>query len=233
MASTLVVLASLAVIAIAWLSQQRLTAKPWLEQGATQDMRDAATSWPAAKVGLGVFLAVVGTLFGLCLSAYSIRMGGSDWRPLPNSGLLLFNTVLLLVSSAALQWAKTAAGRGELDGVKVCLGAGAIFALGFLAGQAVLWRQLTDAGYLLAANPANAFFYLITGLHGLHLAGGLVALGRTADRVRSGSDGAGLRLSVALCATYWHFLLLVWLVLLVVLTGWAGDFASVCRQWLA
>ncbi len=73
-------------------------------------------------------------------------------------------------------------------------------------------------GYFLSSNPANVFFYLVTALHGLHVAGGLVALGRTGAPVSgvttSVRDARGA-LSVELCATYWHFLLLVWLVLLV------------------
>jgi cytochrome c oxidase subunit 3 len=36
-------------------------------------------------------------------------------------------------------------------------------------------------------------------------------------------------LSVGLCATYWHFLLLVWLVIFALLTGWADDFIAICR----
>jgi Heme/copper-type cytochrome/quinol oxidase, subunit 3 len=48
------------------------------------------------------------------------------------------------------------------------------------------WQQLNAAGYFLAANPANAFFYLLTGVHGLHLLGGLVALALTADKVWRG-----------------------------------------------
>jgi cytochrome c oxidase subunit 3 len=72
----------------------------------------------------------------------------------------------------------------------------------------------------LTANPAAAFFYLITGVHGLHILGGQVALGRTMDKAWQGVAVSKVRLSVELCATYWHFLLFVWLVLfgLLVLT---------------
>jgi cytochrome c oxidase subunit 3 len=62
-------------------------------------------------------------------------------------------------------------------------------------------------------NPAIAFFYLITGLHGLHMLGGLVAWGRTASTMNDDADLSRLRLSIELCAVYWHFLLAVWLVL--------------------
>ena len=77
-------LAVIAVIAGWWLSQQRLTAKPWLEEGPVGDFpgTDAMTV-PAAKIGLGVFLAVVGSLFALFISAYSMRMSMGDWRALP------------------------------------------------------------------------------------------------------------------------------------------------------
>ena len=79
-----------------------------------------------------------------------------------------------------------------------------------MVGQLVAWRQLGAAGYFLATNPANTFFYLLTALHGLHVFGGLVALGRTGERCGGGDD---VRLSVELCAIYWHFLLVVWLLL--------------------
>jgi cytochrome c oxidase subunit 3 len=97
-----------------------------------------------------------------------------------------------------------ARGRSVLAGVSRRPGAG-------LAGAAA-------AGYFAAANPAGSFFYLVTAIHGLHMLGGLVAL---AAPLRKPSPWMGstpqavsaLRLSVELCATYWHFLLLVWLVL--------------------
>ena len=85
----------------------------------------------------------------------------------------------------------------------------------------------------MAANPANAFFYLLTGVHGLHLVGGLVALGRTADKVWRSFAVNQVRSSVQLCAVYWHFLLALWLVLFGLLTPWVGEFAVICRQLLS
>jgi cytochrome c oxidase subunit 3 len=84
----------------------------------------------------------------------------------------------------------------------------------------------------VASNPANSFFYLITAAHGLHLMGGLVALGRTTAKVWRGAEMTQVRLSVELCTIYWHFLLLVWLVLLGLLTGWTDDFVDICRRLL-
>src|SRR5207249_2168831 len=163
----------------------------------------------------------------------SMRLNLTDWRALPVPRLLWFNTGVLIVSSVALQWAYMAARRNDLDGVVVGLFAGGASAVTFLVGQLLVWQQLNVAGYFLASNPANAFFYLITAAHGLHLIGGLVALGRTTARMWRGVEMIQLRLSVELCAIYWHFLLLVWLVLLGLLTGWTENFVDICRQLLS
>jgi cytochrome c oxidase subunit 3 len=227
-------MAGLAAIAGWWLSRQGLTAKPWLEQGVTVDLREEGpSSPPAAKIGLGVFLAVVGSLFALFISAYSMRMTMVDWRALPIPRLLWFNTAVLVLSSVALQGAQVAARRNDLNGVIVGLCAGGASAVTFLVGQLLAWRELSIAGYFLASNPANSFFYLITAVHGLHLMGGLVALGRTTAKVWYGAPVTEVRLSVELCAIYWHFLLLVWLVLLGLLTGWTDNVIDICRQLLS
>jgi cytochrome c oxidase subunit 3 len=230
-----VFLAVIGVIAGWWLSHQRLMARPWLEVDSIGDI----PAWPGspipvAKIGLGLFLAVVGCLFALLVSAYFMRIDiaattGTVLRAMPVPGLLWMNTAMLVVSSIALQCAQIAAKRGETDTLRGGLLIGAVSALVFLAGQLLVWRQLADAGYFAASNPANAFFYLLTGVHGLHVAGGLVALGKTITKVWSGVAMPRLRLSVWLCTVYWHFLLLIWLIILALLTGWADDFIVICR----
>jgi cytochrome c oxidase subunit 3 len=104
-----------------------------------------------------------------------------------------------------------------MDGVRIGLVAAGIFTFCFLAGQLWVWQQLNASGYFVAANPANDFFYLLTAVHGLHLLGGLVAWGRTTAKVWRGIEVGKVRLSVELCAMYWHYLLLVWLVVFAVL----------------
>ncbi|RWM14214.1 MAG: cytochrome-c oxidase [Mesorhizobium sp.] len=216
-----------------WLSHQRLMAKPWLEQGAIGDIIGLeGSALPTAKIGLGVFLAVVGCLFALFTSAYFMRMALSDWQALPLPRVLWFNTGVLVLSSVALQCASVAARRGQIDTVRLGLVTAGLTALGFLIGQLVAWRELTADGYLLTANPANSFFYLITGMHGLHILGGLVGLSRTTAGAWNGTPPERLRLSVELCAMYWHFLLFVWLAIFALLAGWAATFIEICRQLL-
>lgn len=193
----------------------QLTEKPWAPiQGNVVDLRDgSAFSVPAATLGLRVFIAVVTVLFSLLIIAYGSRMEFEDWRPGPQPSLLWLNTAMLVLSSVAMQWARIAARRGEIDHVTIGLIAGGIFAVGFLGGQILAWRELNMMVAFDITNPAIGFFYLITALHALHLLGGLVVWGRTTAKVFLGIDVIHVRLSVELCTVYWHFLLLVWLVL--------------------
>ncbi len=187
-----------------------LTVKPWLTAQGTVELRDKAA---ARKLALKVFLAIVTVLFMLLVVAYARRMAYEDWRPSPQLGLLWANTFALVLSSVALQWALFSARRGQTDGMRVAFLAGGAFTVVFLVGQILAWRQLGTMAYFDVTNPAIAFFYLITGLHGLHLLGGLVAWGRTFTKVWGDFDPAKIRHSVELCTLYWHYLLGVWLVL--------------------
>ena len=189
-----------------------LLEKPWTVQGVVDD-RHGAISLPAVTLGLRMFLAVVTVLFSLLVVSYSERMTVGDWHQLPKPGLLWLNTALLVLSSAGLHWAQVNVRRGQMDGVKTGLLTGGVFAFAFLIGQLLASRQLAALGYFAAANPALAFFYLLTAVHGLHLLGGLVAWGRTSAKVWRGYAAVDVRLSVELCAVYWHFLLVIWLVL--------------------
>jgi cytochrome c oxidase subunit 3 len=215
---TLLVFAVLVAIAAWWLARQGLAARPWLEgQAAAELAAPGVPPLPTARIGLGIFMAVATLLLSLLVSAYAMRMEMADWRPLPQPLLLWANTFVLVLSSLALHWAARAARRGNRAGVQDGLLAGGLTALLFLAGQLLAWRQLAAAGYRPATNPADAFFYLITTVHGLHLLGGLAALGRAGARLARGTTTTRLRLSVELCATYWHFLLLAWLCLFALL----------------
>ena len=211
---TLLFLFAAAAAAAWWLFRQGLADKPWLESGPAGHIPDSGASpMPAAKIGLGVFLVVAGSLLVLLVSAYTMRMGMEDWRPMPWPQLLWANTGVLVLSSVALHRARAASHREDLDGVRSWLLVGGLAAVAFLLGQILAWKHLAAAGYRLATNPADAFFYLITAAHGLHVLGGLAALGRTGAKLRRGASLEDLRLGVELCATYWHFLLGVWILL--------------------
>jgi cytochrome c oxidase subunit 3 len=225
MTAVLIALVVVAGLSGWWLSHQRLMSKPWMESGLDNvvDGTDRV-GFPKSKVGLIVFLAIVGFLFALFTSGHFMRQELADWRTLPLPRVLWVNTGLLILGSISLQRALFLARKHDMVGLRFWLGAACIVTAGFLLGQMLAWQQLAANGFVLAANPANSFFYLLTGLHGLHIFGGLVALGRATVSARSDAVSlAKLQLSIDLCALYWHFLLFVWVVLVVVMLGWARD----------
>lgn len=192
--------------------------KPWMpEQGGSPSQpqfdQSSGFSLPKETVGLRVFLMVATSLFLLFIVSYRLRMNYEDWRPLAEPWQLWLNTGLLLLSSVALQWARVAAGKGNMPGVRMGMQVGGMLTIAFFAGQAWAWQHLNSLGYFIRENPANSFFYLITAVHGLHLVGGLVAWWRTSSKIRRGADVADIRLSIELCSVYWHYLLVVWFVL--------------------
>jgi len=168
----------------------------------------------AGRVGLLLFLTTASILFLMLVSAYMVRQGLPDWRSLPLPKILGGNTVLLLLSSGAFEWARRSSRRRELQSTRVLLLVAGVLAVLFLVGQLFAWRQLSAAGYLLSTHPASSFFYLMTAFHGLHVFGGLVAWGWTTIQTWRQGATAQTQGRTELCAFYWHFLLLIWLVIL-------------------
>jgi cytochrome c oxidase subunit 3 len=161
---------------------------------------------------LRVLLTSITVVLSLFVIAYSDRMGVADWHPLPEPWLLWLNTGVLVLSSVAMQRGVNAARELQIESVKYNLLAAGGCAFAFLVGQLFVWQQLIALGFFAAANPANAFFYLLTAVHGAHLLGGLVAWFRVVRRFGRAPDTVKLRQSMEMCATYWHYLLIVWLV---------------------
>ena len=204
---------------------RKFTAKPW-EANAPISAADAHEEGferpPAAKVGLRIFLAVITSLFALFISAYYIRMGGghgadapvNDWRAIAEAPVLWLNTAILVLASIAMQWARSAVASGDARRTHNALLIGGLCTAGFLIGQLLAWRQLHASNAFSMANPAVAFFYLLTAVHGLHLLGGLYVWARSYMRLRwLRAETIDVRLSIELCSVYWHYLLLVWVVL--------------------
>ncbi|HWP10541.1 MAG TPA: cytochrome c oxidase subunit 3 [Ramlibacter sp.] len=224
----LVFLSVLMAVIVWWLFRQTIDVQPWQAQVAVAEL-GAAAARPAAKTALWVFLGVATSLFVLFVSAYAMRLSLADWNPLPRPRLLMLNTVLLVCASLAMEWTVHAARRADQDDVRRGLWASGLLTFGFLAGQLIVWKQLNDAGYFVSASAATAFFYLLTAVHGLHVLGGLVAWARASARAWRGTDPARTRLAVELCATYWHFLLAVWVVLYALLVS-EGVGLAICSS---
>ncbi len=210
---TLIFLGIIMATVIVWLLRQTFNTQPWISEAADNEVSGASMDTNTKAVALTVFLAVATSVFALFISAYTIRMEEPDWRPITEPTLLWANTLMLILASIAYHWTRGAAVKGIDSRVKPGLTVAGVLTVLFLIGQLVAWQQLNAAGYYLDLNPANAFFFLLTAVHGLHMLGGLWVWARSTMKVWTGADSDSVRLSIELCTVYWHFLLLVWIVL--------------------
>ena len=193
-----------------------LTQKPWEESQAKIDNEhDGKTlNLSKYKLGLRTIMVVSTILFSLFIVAYSDRMLVHDWRSMPEPWVLWLNTVILILSSIVFHFTKIASDKNQINKVKNGLYLSGFLAYFFLFGQLIAWYQLMNLGFYATSNVANAFFYLFTALHGLHLIGGLYFWTRTtSDFKRDKYRISNMQHKIELCAIYWHFLLIVWLVL--------------------
>jgi cytochrome c oxidase subunit 3 len=171
-------------------------------------------------------VAAISMSFAALTSALIVRQGtGMDWKPFVLPPILYFNTAVLLISSFTLQHARNQIAGAAADipsetrllsharkWLYVTLG----LALVFVLGQTLAWRSLAAQGLFLATSPSSSFFYVFTGLHGLHVLGGVLGLlyaGR--GLTRKLPTAVANRLSVA--AVYWHFMGILWVYLLLII----------------
>jgi cytochrome c oxidase subunit III len=194
-----------------------------------------------ARLGLVVGLSGIAMIFISFTSAYIVRQGLPtldprtnallhDWFPVPLPRLLLLNSVVLLISSVTMELARRQAARkacvqfSSIPGVSVdakgempWLALTVVLGLSFLAGQWMAWRELAANGFYVASSPSSSFVYLLTGMHGVHLFGGVVALlsAGFASLLRRSADSQTILVDVT--GWYWHFMAVLWVYILCLL----------------
>jgi len=193
-----------------------------------------------ARLGLVIGLTGIVMIFISFSSAYVVRQGLPtldprtnallhDWFPVPLPRLLLLNTVVLLISSVTMELARRQAARRALarfSSVSGAIGAKeeiswlaltVVLGLGFLTGQWMAWRELAAGGFYVGSSPSSSFVYLLTGMHGVHLFGGVVALlaAGVASVLRRPADSQSIAVDVT--GWYWHFMAALWIYILCLL----------------
>jgi len=162
-------------------------------------------------------LAAILMFFMALTSSFIVRKGlGGDWRPFRLPAILWLNTLVLLASSVTIEMARWQHNMAAFAAFRRWWALTTGLGLLFLVGQLVAWRQLAAQGVYLASNPANSFFYVLTGAHGLHLLGGILALLYVAFRAW---QHARISQSTAaeLTSIYWHFMDGLWVFLFLLL----------------
>jgi cytochrome c oxidase subunit III len=187
--------------------------------GGGGEPRDWSVPPRAYHTGMWMALAAITMLFAAFTSAMVVRKGlGGDWVRTGLPRILYLNTAVLLMSSLTFEWARGALRSGQDERFRSQLYVTLALGIAFIAGQLIAWRELAHRGVYLATNPSSSFFYLLTGAHGLHLLGGIVALGYLVFRARKLAESLKGRAAVDVTALYWHFMDGLWIYILIILS---------------
>lgn len=179
----------------------------------------------AGVFGMGLFLASLGMLFAASLIGYlviriQLPYWPEDLPPLPR--VLWISTLLLAISSATMQIAVNAARGDRQRELRRMMIITTVLAAMFLVFQAAAWTFWLEeiAARWNTSQPyrwALSSFYVLTGLHALHVVGGVIPMIVVTRRAVAGRYASGRYQGVQCCAMYWHFLGAVWVVLFLVL----------------
>jgi len=193
-----------------------LSEKPWEDsQKEIDNQHDGKTlALSKAKLGVRTIMVVSTVIFSLFVVSYSDRMLVHDWRSLSEPWLLWINTAILIFTSFVFHKTKVLSDKNEFEKTKNYLLLVGFLTFAFITGQLLVWQHYVNLGQYVSTNPANAFFYLFTALHGLHVLGGLFFWGRATTKLFTKNYNVlKIKQAIELCAIYWHFLLIVWFIL--------------------
>ena len=193
-----------------------ITQKPWeASQAALDNEHDGKTLTDSkAKLGVRTVMVVSTVIFSLFVISYSDRMLIHDWRSLSEPWLLWINTGILILTSIIFNKTKALANSNEFEKTKNSLLVVGFLTFAFITGQILVWQHYINLGHYASSNPANAFFYVLTALHSLHILGGLYFWAKVTKKLfKENYNIYKIKHNIELCVLYWHFLLIVWLVL--------------------
>jgi cytochrome c oxidase subunit III len=177
------------------------------------------SSFPVSRAQLATWLVMTGVtmLFAGLSSAYVVLRGSPAWQTIELPPLLWVNTLVLIASSVTLEIARFSVKRDRQRDVSLWLGFSAVLGIAFLTGQLVVWRELVHAGVYLPSTLHSSFFYVLTSVHGLHIIGGIIALGFVFQAGVRGRLSPASHEPLKLGALYWHFMDAVWISLFLLL----------------
>lgn len=174
-----------------------------------------------SESGIWIALFAITMSFAAFTSALFIRQASTDWTHIGAPRIMFASTAVLLLSSLLMEMSRRGFDGKPASEIKVprkgqmLLAATLLLGLAFVGGQYMAWRDLAAQGLYLATNPNSSFFYLLTGVHALHVLGGIAALAYLL--LLLAARGSVRRNLVNGVVVYWHFMAALWLYLLVVI----------------
>ncbi len=168
------------------------------------------------KFALWIFIVTVIMLFAAWTSGYIVRKAEGNWLNFELPYMMYYSTAVLLLSSVTMHWAYVSAKRDNLDSIKIALLVTSFLGLMFLVFQIFSFNELVSNNVWFGgkkSNPSGSFLYVLSGMHGLHIVGGIVFLLITLFFASKKEIHAKNTLLIEMCTTFWHFLDGLWLYL--------------------
>ncbi|MEQ9304756.1 MAG: cytochrome c oxidase subunit 3 [Marinoscillum sp.] len=165
------------------------------------------------KFAMWLFIISVLMIFASLTSAYVVKRAEGNWLIVDFPSLFNVTSVIIVISSVSMHLSYLWAKKNNLLGIRVGLVVTMIFALAFVIGQYMSWSQLVEQDVYFVGNAAGSFIYIFTGLHALHLIGGVIFLAIVLVNAFKYRVHSKSMVQIEMCATYWHFLGGLWLYL--------------------
>ena len=165
------------------------------------------------KFAMWLFIVTVVMLFAAMTSAYIVRQAEGNWLQFNLPDSLYVSSVIILLSSVTMHWAYISAKKDAFRNLKLAIIITTVLGFTFTLSQWQVWKDLVAMDVFFVGNPAGSFMYVITGLHVVHLLGGVVFLAIIFVKVFQYKVHAKNMVSIEMCSTYWHFLDGLWLYL--------------------
>jgi cytochrome c oxidase subunit 3 len=170
------------------------------------------------RIGVWLVLISVTMLFAALTSAYVFNQ--AQRQPIVMPRILWLSTGMILASSLTIEIARRALKRRIENKFRLWIAVTTALGFAFLVAQLLAWRSLSASGFYINRNFHSGYSYLFTGLHGVHLLGGLVALAIVTLRNRQRWTALRRRVAVDVTALYWHFIDGLWIFLFLMLFFW-------------
>lgn len=170
----------------------------------------------SAKPLLWISMISMAMIFAGLTSALVVRKAEGNWLAYDFPIWFYISTALIILSSFTMNWAKKSVKKDDFETAQKGLNWTIILGLGFALSQYLTWGALYDEGIYFTgpgSNASGSFLYVLTLLHLLHLAGGIIALLITAFKAKRGLYSSQNSIGIELCAIFWHFLDFLWLYL--------------------
>jgi len=169
------------------------------------------------KFGMWLFIASVTMIFAALTSAYMVRQAAGNWMVFELPSLFGVTTAIIIVSSLTMHWAYVSAKRDNLEMTKLAISITTLLGIAFLVGQWMAWGDLVRENVYFVGNPSGSFVYVLSGVHMVHIIGGVVFLLIVLVSTFRFNVHSKRLAQIEMCATYWHFLDALWLYLFVFL----------------